>query len=81
LSSLSVKIVELSVNNNLRGGAVGNLLYGGSVWVCANADIEIKQKIENISFVFMLQRNFIIHYKPDFQPADNFPFTLCHKAW
>jgi hypothetical protein len=59
-SCFSVKIVELSVNNNLRGGVVGNLLYGGSV-CCAKASIETCTKIKRVITVFILQRNFIIH--------------------
>ena len=41
-----MKTVVLSTSNNLSGGTVGNLLYGGSVCVWANADIEMIEKNE-----------------------------------
>src|SRR6185503_5024281 len=80
LRSLSVKIVVLSVNNNLSGGTVGNLLYGGSGCVCPIANTGMKQKSKRISLVFIAQRNIISFNPADSIRTDNFPFTLCRKA-
>jgi len=56
-----VKIVVLPMGINLRGGIVGNLLYGGcivSTWALNELTAKRQKIKENI--VFMIQRKDII---------------------